>query len=72
MQRTTCGSNGDTNMQIRSWMTDFVPLRFAGVSEDTRLGLADKVSKRVHFQGAVQIYEGTQRRQKAALTGLKG
>lgn len=41
-------------------MTDFVPLRFTGVSEDARLGLADKVSKRVHFQGAVQIYEGTE------------
>lgn len=54
-----------------SWMTDFVPLRFAGVSEDARLGLADKVSKGVHFQGAVQIYVGTQRRQKAALLGFK-
>ncbi len=34
-------------------VTDFVPLWLCGVPEDTGLGLADKVSIRVHFKGAV-------------------
>lgn len=36
-------------------VTDFVPMWLCGVSEDSGLGLADKVPIRVHFQGAVEI-----------------